>query len=378
LHTADWHLGRIFYNIHLTEDQAFVLEQFVSLVKDTRPDVVVIAGDVYDRAVPPPEAVSLLNEVLSQLLLDCRLPVIVIAGNHDSPERLGFADRLLSRQGLFVVGQYTHATTPIVLEDAYGPVYFCPIPYVEPAIVRDRLAVPEVQNHDEAMRQVLAHARGQVPAGRRKVAVAHAFTAGGLTSESERLLTVGGAGTVSADYFADFSYAALGHLHRPQKVGGDHIRYAGSLLKYSFAEADQPKSVTLAEIDGSGRLKLEFISLSPRRDVRCLRGKLADILAQPPDRRDDYLMITLTDPRPIFDAMGKLRAVFPNVLHVEREVLTAGADSLSHTPVDHRRQSEDELFAAFFTQVTGEEMTVAEREAFGQLLNEFLRQEREC
>ncbi len=376
LHTADWHLGRIFYNLHLTEDQAYVLEQFVQLARDTRPDAIVIAGDVYDRAVPPPEAVSLLGEVLSRLALDCKVPVIVIAGNHDSPERLGFGGRVLARQRLHVVGQVAAEIAPVVVSDAYGPVYFCPLPYAEPAVVRERLGV-EAAGHEAALAALAERAAAKVPAGARKVAVAHAFVAGGLASESERPLSVGAVPTVGAAVFAGFDYVALGHLHQPQQAGGDHIRYAGSLLKYSFAEAGQRKSVALVELDGAGKATVEEVALTPRREVRCVEGFLEELVAAGARdaHADDYIAVKLRDAGALLDPMGKLRRVYPNVL--QRIFDETAAATATGPRRDHRRQSDAELFAAFFAQVTGQGLNEAEAAAAAGLIEAFARRERE-
>jgi exonuclease SbcD len=377
LHSADWHLGRIFHNVHLTDDQAYVLDQFVALAKDAKPDVIVIAGDVYDRAVPPPEAVSLLDEVLSRLALDCKVPVVVIAGNHDSPERLAFGERVLARQKLHVAGQAAGDMAPVAVHDAHGPVYFCPIPYAEPAVVRERLAV-EAAGHEAALAALVARAVANVPAGARKVAVAHAFVAGGAASESERPLAVGTVPTVDAAVFAAFDYTALGHLHQAQNIGGGRVRYAGSPLKYSFAEAGHRKSVTLVELDGAGRATAEEIALRPRRDVRCVDGYLADILAagERDEHAGDYIAVTLKDSGAILDPMGKLRRVYPNVLH---RIFAATAAATATGPrVDHRRQSEAELFAAFYAQATGQALNEAETAAAARLLAAFGRREREA
>lgn len=376
LHTADWHLGRIFHNIHLTDDQAHVLDQLVALAREARPDAVVIAGDVYDRAVPPPEAVRLLDEVLARLALDCKVPVMMIAGNHDSPERLGFGERVLARQGLHVAGTVAADAAPVALADGHGPVYFCLLPYAEPALVRERLGT-DAASHEQALAAQAARAAARVPAGARKVAVAHAFVTGGVGSESERPLAVGGVPMVSGAVFAGFDYVALGHLHQAQRMGGEHVRYAGSPLKYSFAEADHRKAVALVELDGTGKVSVEEISLTPRRDVRCVEGYLADVLAagEKDSGAGDYIAVTLRDSGAIFDALGKLRAVYPNVLHVGRAELAA--TTLTAGRGDHRRQSEAELFAAFFLQATGQPLSAAETAAAARLLDEFNRRERE-
>lgn len=378
LHTADWHLGRIFHNIHLTDDQAYVLEQFLALVADVKPDAVIIAGDVYDRSVPPPEAVSLLDDVISRILLDYRVPLIITAGNHDSPERLGFGDKVLARQNLHVIGQVSGEIRPIVLADKHGPVYFCPIPYADPAIVRERLGDTETQSHEQALALLAQRIGETIPSGARRVAIAHAFVAGGMSSESERPLSIGGIATVNSDVFAPFNYAALGHLHQAQQVGRPEVRYCGSLLKYSFAEANHKKTVSLVEIDDDGKAAVEMVALSPRRDVRCLDGCLEHILtgAGKEKNTDDYIMVTLRDNAAILDPMGKLRHAYPNVLHLER-VGSSADGSLQSVSRDHRRQAETDIFADFFAQVTGQPLAEGETATLERLLNDFNRRERE-
>lgn len=377
LHTSDWHLGRIFHGVHLTDDQAYILDQFIKLSGDTRPDVILIAGDIYDRSVPPAEAVKLLDEVLSNILIDYNVPIIMIAGNHDSPERLGFGTRLLARQGLHLIGQLKELA-PVVLHDAHGPVYFCPLPYAEPAVVRERLADPEAMEHQRAMYALVNQAVKTIPEDARKVAIAHAFVAGGETSESERPLSVGGTGTVDASCFKPFHYTALGHLHQAQH-NGDRIHYAGSLMKYSFSEAAHCKSVTLVDMDGAGKTTLEEIRLTPRRDVRCLEGLIHNILAGPQngESREDYLMVTLKDTGAILDAIGKLREIYPNVLHIERPHLTTGGE-LRGPGGDHRRLSDTDLFSSFFEQVTGAPLGKEHKSAFIETVEQLYRKEREA
>lgn len=378
LHTSDWHLGRIFHGIHLTGDQSAILDQFVNLVRDEKPDVVLIAGDIYDRSVPPTEAVKLLDEVLSRVLLDHKVPVIMIAGNHDSPERLGFGTRLMAQQGLHIIGQLSNSLAPVIVCDSYGPVYFCPLPYAEPSVVRDRFAEPEATSHDRAMLTLVKRAFSSIPQGARAVALAHTFLAGGEGSESERPLSIGGAGTVDAAYFQPFHYTALGHLHRSQHTGSEHIRYAGSLMKYSFSEAGHRKSVTLVEMDGSGKTAVQEISLTPRRDVRCLEGFIDELLSGPQggENREDYIMVTLKDTGPILDAVGKLREVYPHVLHIERPHLLVGGE-LRGPAGDHRRLSEMDLFSSFFQQVTGDPLSGEQGRAFAETVDALYQRERE-
>jgi exonuclease SbcD len=371
-------LGRLFYGEYLTEDQAHVLDQLITLIEETRVDAVLVSGDIYDRAVPPPEAVELLDDVLARIIVGLRVPVILIAGNHDSPRRLGFGSRLLAQRGLHIQSSVSADVTPVVIEDDAGPVYIYAVPYAEPPVVRQALAVDDAQDHDTAMRALLECVRRAHPPGRRSVLMAHAFVAGGEASESERPLSVGGAGTVSAACFEGFDYVALGHLHRPQSVGRDVINYSGSLLKYSASEATHTKSVGLVEMDGDGNCTVERTALTPRRDVRRIEAFLADVLKGPAagESREDYVIVTLLDKGPVFEAMGQVREVYPNALHVQHADLPDGGEMPS-ARADHRQLDEVELFAQFFSQVTGDDLSEDQRSAFTSILGEMGRRERE-
>lgn len=375
LHTSDWHLGRIFHGVHLTHDQSYLLDQFLSIIQDTHPDAILIAGDIYDRAVPPTEAIELLDETLSRIILEYRIPTFIIAGNHDSPERLGFGNKLLARQGLHVTGTLAGCPEPIILEDQYGPVTFVPLTYAEPALVRERLNEPDATDHEQALETMIQHALRQIPKNSRKVAIAHAFISGGTSSDSERPLSIGGSGIVSPRIFDPFHYTALGHLHNSQKAGADHIRYPGSLMKYSFAEASQRKGINLVELDSLGEARIESIVLSPKRDVRILEGHFQEILmnASSFGNPEDYLQIVLKDTDPILDAMGQLRGVFPNVLALERPHLSS-TTALTGPTADHRKLGEKQLFASFFEQVSGQSLSEEQDAAFSGILDEILQE----
>jgi len=379
LHTADWHLGRIFHGVHLTEDQAYVLDEIIGIAQEARPDVVIIAGDVYDRAVPPQDAVSLLDDVLSRLVAKVGVPVVLIAGNHDSPERLSFGARLLANSNLHVFGPLPSEFQPVVIEDEYGPVDIYAIPFAEPPVVRERIGGGDIRDQGSALRRILQRIRAKKPAHRRSILVAHAAVVGGKTSDSERPLSIGGTETVDPAIFSGFDYVALGHLHQPQSPGEDRIQYSGSILKYSFSEASHEKSVTIVEMDVTGKCAIERVPLSPRHDVRRIEGTLEGILekARADASRDDYIMATLLDRKPVLNAMGRLREVYPNTLHIERPLFSP---STMHTqaPADHLRLSEADMFSAFFSQVTGEEMTEPETEAFADIIERLRRREREA
>jgi len=393
LHTADWHLGRLFHQVHLTEDQAFVLRQVIDIVRDARVDAVVVAGDVYDRAVPPPDAVKLLDDTLSELLLGLKVQTILAAGNHDSPERLSFGARVLSHQGLHLFGLPSPDLAPVVLGDGHGPVSFYVAPYSEPALIRERLANTEVVDHESGMRALVASMVGAHPRHGRSVFVGHAFVSGGLGSDSERPLSVGGAGSVDASNFDGFQYVALGHLHRPQdirRVGADlqarpnAVRYAGALLEYSFDEVGQHRSVTIVDIDAAGVSRTEEISLVPRRELRRIEGTLEQLLRPeaheahplPAAAREDYIVARLLDRHPVLDPIGRLRAIYPNILCIERAPdVVSGAEG---QPAGDRRQLDyGQLFANFFKEVTGDAPTPEEEAVFGSTADSVAGRDRE-
>ncbi len=372
LHTADWHLGRVFHGVHLTEDQSHLLEQLANLIKAEKIDVMLISGDIYDRSVPPADAVNLLDDFLSRVSLDCKIPIILIAGNHDSPDRLGFGYRLMTSQGVHVVGRLTPKIEPIIVKDDFGPVYFSGLPFSEPAIVRERLGDKKAIDYNTAMSCMTKAALGALsntPKNVRKVILAHAFIAGCDQTDSERPISVGGTGAVDNACFNEFNYVALGHLHRPQAAGADNIRYAGSLMKYSFNESGHKKGVTIVELDEMGKASIETVSLNPKRDVRRIEGNLAQVLkdAQSEKYKEDYFMVTLTDDGALLDPMSKLREVYPNVLHIDRPFVTA-TNGLAGPSRDYKNKGIVELFDDFFNQVTDIELNEEQKDVFSDIL----------
>ena len=382
IHTADWHLGRLFHNVHLTRDQEHVLEQLVELAKDVRPAAVIVAGDLYDRAVPPTEAVDLLDHVLTELVDGLGIPVVAIAGNHDSAVRVGFAATLLRQRGLHLVGELSQAASPIVLRDEHGPVRVCALPFADPAEARHVYGDEAIHDQQAVAAAGVRQALAAAAPDERRVLVAHAFVAGGLESESERPLSVGGAQQVPAGVLTGFDYVALGHLHRPQSCGSETTRYAGSLLKYSYAEAAHDKSVCVVEIGprgsapgeagqaGRAAVTVETVALTPRRDVRRLEGTLAELLARgaADPRRDDYILASLTDDGALFDPIGRLRSAYPNALAIERPAYERPGAEGRDRPRPGSVGDVD-LFASFFGYVTEDELGDARREALTSILD---------
>lgn len=375
LHTSDWHLGRALHEEPLLEDQAWALDRLVALAKDERPDVLVVAGDVYDRAVPPAEAVELLDDVLTRLA-DLRLPVVVIAGNHDSAERLSFGSRLLSARGVHLRGALARAHEPVEIAGK-GLVYA--LPFVDPDVVRGLVGDDEIRGHAPATERVVSRLRADAASRPLPtVLVAHAFIQGAAqTPESERPIVVGTAGSLPPAAVAGFDYVALGHLHAAQALS-DGIRYSGSLLKYSFAEAPHVKGALLVEVE-RGAARARTIPLGARRDVVRLQGTMKDLL----ERSDlaahvqDLVEVTLDDEGYVLDAKRKLQQRFRHVLNVVRKDLLAAPDQGSFgRQVAGAGHDDFKLFESFFETVTGALPGPEHRQVFTDALAEIDREER--
>lgn len=384
IHTADWHLGKLVQGVYMTEDQRFVLRQLVEAVERERPDAVVIAGDLYDRAVPPTEAVELLDELLAELVLRIGVPVLAISGNHDSPDRLGFGTRIMEARGLHLVGQLPAETKPVMLRDGDGEVHFHLVPYADPAQVRFAYGDETIRTHDDAMKAIVARIEAQMDAEARHVFVGHAFVTPGAapqenTSQSERPLAVGGAEHVHAEYFKAFQYTALGHLHQAHHVGDERVRYSGSPLKYSISEEHHRKGYYLVELAGDGTVTLDQRSFAPLRDMRRVVAPVEDIVSATGVVSDDYVFVTLLSDDPVLFPMEKVRAVYPNAMHVEVKPATVVEGSVGEVAgtggVSRREADPVSLFAAFYEEVKGQPLSEDKRRLFAETYAEVLREE---
>ena len=347
IHLSDLHIGKRVLEVSMIEDQEFILNQILRIIDDCTPDGVLISGDVYDKSVPSAEAVTLFDEFL------CRqakrsIPTFIISGNHDSPERLAFGGRLLEKAGIHISRVYDGEITPITLQDKHGEVDFWLLPFVKPAHVKRFFPDEEIGSYTDAVRVAVEH----MPMDREKrnVLLTHQFVTGAATCESEEL-SVGGSDNVDASVFEGFDYVALGHIHGPQNIGSNRIRYCGTPLKYSFSEADHLKSVTLVKLEGKGRLELQILPLTPKRDMRQLRGSFAQ-LTDPGSYRhaqtDDYLHIVLTDEEDVPEAIGKLRLIYPNILKLSYDNTRTRTDQVIGSAEDVRRRSPLELFGELY------------------------------
>ena len=303
IHLSDLHLGKRVNGFSMLEDQRYILKEILRIIDEERPDAVLISGDVYDKAVPSAEAVLVLDEFLCRLA-QCKLPVLMISGNHDSAERVAFGGRLMERSGVYVSPVYDGAVQPIVLHDAWGEVRIYLLPFLKPAHVRRCFPDETIESYTDALR--VAVGQMEIDAGARNLLLTHQFVTGAARCESEEL-SVGGADHVDASVFDGFDYVALGHLHGPQSVGGEHIRYCGSPLKYSFSEAKQQKSVTLVELAEKGQVQVRTVPLVPQHDLREIRGTYLAVTEKSfydGTATDDYLHITLTDEEDVPNAIA--------------------------------------------------------------------------
>ncbi|MEF9974925.1 MAG: exonuclease SbcCD subunit D [Clostridia bacterium] len=374
LHLSDLHLGKRLYQFSLIEDQRFMLERVLDILAATRADALILAGDLYDRPVPPVEAVLLLDWFLTKVA-QRNLPCLIVSGNHDSAERLGFAAQLLGQKGVYIGAALACPLVPVVLRDEFGPINCYLLPFVRPADARRLLPDQPIDCYDDAVRAVLGACA--VDPDARNLLVAHQFVTGAgrapERSESESI-SVGGIDNVDASCFADFDYVALGHLHRAQSVARPSVRYAGAPLAYAFSEAEHPASASVVDLGEKGCVAVDTVPISPLRALRTLRGPLRAILDNAPDdarARDDYLDITLTDEDELVDAIGRLRGVYKNLMHLSFDnARTRAARSLTSAPI--ARRDPVALFRAFYEMQNGRPLNDAQDELVRALLEEEL------
>lgn len=373
IHSSDWHIGRQFHNVSLLNDQRHVLNQLVGYLRDESVDALVIAGDIYDRSVPPAAAVELLDEILGTICLELKIPVILIPGNHDSAARLGFGSQQLRQAGLHILSHLSSVAEPVIIEKGSERCCFYGVPYNDPEHVRNQFDV-DLSGYEEANAYLLGLIEATLDQQSANIIISHCFVDGGEESESERPLSIGGADRVSPESFRRFDYAALGHLHGPQYKGSENIRYSGSLLKYSFSEQNHNKGVTLVEIEHARVKGMTQLPLEPLHDMRVIEGELSYILQQGrvDPNAEDYLLVRLTDSHAILDAMGKLREVYPNVLHLEKPGLL-GATEQHSISREKLKRGEIEMFHDFFEQVTGNPVNEPQAAAMSKLVDSLHR-----
>ena len=450
LHTADWHLGRIFYGQYLTEDQAHVLEhQFFNILKDENIDGILLAGDIFDRAVPPIEAIELWDSIITRLAMEYKVPLFVVSGNHDGAERLEVGRSMLGQSGIHIWGSPHHALKPFEFEGIDGKVAVCPMPFSEPRRIGEALGLSSantvlatvqnlesvetktkakskrfkskkssqdiiegslfadveatnaesidteiadivtqcyeqncesalnLHNYDQMYQVWSDYLYKQVPKGMRRIAISHAFVMGGEVGGSERTLSVGGSEQVNPQVFKDFHYTALGHLHGPQRMGADHIRYSGSPLKYSFDEHAQKKSFTIIDMDTKGSVDISTIPVEAKRDVVILEGYFEDLFNDKvlqAKHRDDYVQARLLDTMPIMDGMAKLRQVYHRCMTIDLVGRVAGPIAEMGDAV-FKELNERQLFNQFAETVWKEPLTEQEQQYINSVWDRILKED---
>lgn len=372
LHLADLHLGKRVNGFSMLEDQAYILQQILAILDDEQPDGVLIAGDVYDKSVPSVEAVGLLDGFLTELRAR-GVPVLLISGNHDSPERLAFGGRVMDSCGIHISPVYDGALAPVTLQDAFGPVHVWLLPFVKPAHVRRWFPDADIESYTDAMAEAVAHM--DIDTAARNVLVTHQFVTGGTRSGSEEL-SVGGTDNVDSGVFAPFDYVALGHLHGAQHIGRETIRYAGSPLKYSFSEARQHKSVTVVTLGEKGDVQVRTVALTPLRELREIRGSYDELTARSfyehTTYRSDYLHLILTDEQDVFDAMSRLRTIYPYLMTLDYDNARTRAAGGMSVPAETERRTPLELFEALYKRQNHQPMSEVQREYIAQLMEQIM------
>lgn len=370
LHLSDLHLGKRVHNFSMIDDQKYILEEILKIADEEKVTGVIIAGDVYDKPVPSAESVALFDDFLVRLAKR-NLQVFVISGNHDSPERIAFGERLMRHSNVFLSPVYRGDIEPIILEDEYGSVFVYMLPFIKPVHVKHFLEETQIDDYTEAMQSVISHMN--IDTRERNILVAHQFVTGAVKSESEEI-SVGGLDNVDASVFAPFDYVALGHIHRAQKIGKETIRYCGTPLKYSFAEAEHKKSVTLFELSEKGEVKICTKELKPMRDMIKIQGFFGELISSDfyeKIDKDSYVQITLFDENDVPNAFGRLAVIYPNLMQLkydnkrtrESGEIVDSAESLSLSP--------ENLFAQFYEEMNQQPLTKEQAEYMQDKIEEI-------
>ncbi len=361
LHLSDLHIGKMVNGFPLIDDQRFILEQICELAKSNHVDAVVLAGDIYDKSAPSSEAVALFDDFLTSIAGAC-ISCFAVPGNHDSAERVAYASSLLARQGIYIAPVFDGALSHFELQDEFGACEFWLMPFLRPTDVKPHFpdqAERIGRDYTEAIKVVLGSC--PIDPGKRNVLVAHQFVTSGSQSpeRSDSELVLGGIDNVDASVFEDFDYVALGHIHRPQRIGAEHIRYAGSPLKYSFSEIRYPKSAALVTITEKHHVQTKLIPLEPMRDMREVKGPLESLISCAPHNHEaqDYIHAILTDEHPPIDALSRLRSAYPNLMGIDFITPKHSGRSVDPEAMDIRAIDPFALFEAFFNQQHGSEMT---------------------
>jgi exonuclease SbcD len=376
LHISDLHIGKKFRETDFTDDQIHILNEIIEIVDEIKPDGILIAGDIYDRSVPTAGAVNIFDDFLTRLDMK-KIKIFIISGNHDSPERLGFGKEIMGKSGIHIAGAFRGKMDKITMEDDYGSINIYLLPFIKPSVVSYFFKEEETDTYEKAVKAVIEAA--QIDQSQRNILVAHQFvTNQGVEPEKSdsELLSVGGLDNVDVSVFEAFDYVALGHIHGPQRIGRETVRYCGTPLKYSFSEANHKKSVTCLEITDKNQVTVTAIPLHPVRDMRIIKDKLDNLLQDETytgKNREDYIHAIITDEEDIYDPIGKLRTVYPNILILEKENAKSRVNENSRTSAsgDVASRSPMDLFEEFFKNQNNVELNETQRKIMRDIFIEL-------
>ncbi|WP_040461852.1 exonuclease SbcCD subunit D [Lachnoanaerobaculum saburreum] len=371
MHLSDLHLGKRVNEFSMLEDQTYILNEIINIIDEQKPKVIILAGDIYDKPIPPAEAVEIFDDFLYKLSKR-NLYVFIISGNHDSAERIAFGSRLFDKSGIYLSPVYNGKISPICIDDKYGKVNFYMLPFIKPVHVRRFFPDAEVYTYTDALSTVISDMH--IDTAQKNILITHQFVTGSSRTESEDV-SVGGSDNVDADIFKDFDYVALGHIHRSQCCDSEYIRYCGTPLKYSFSESKDIKSITMLDIKEKGNIKLDFIPLTPLRDMVEIKGSYNELMLKSfyenTSLTDDYVHITLTDEEDIPDVITKLRVVYKNIMKLDYDNQRTKKSSEINSINDMDSKSPLELFDTFYELQNGKHLSDTQRVFLKNIIEEI-------
>ena len=371
MHLSDLHLGKRVNEFSMLEDQIYILNKILNIIDEQNPKVIILAGDIYDKPIPPAEAVEIFDDFLYKLSKR-NLYVFIISGNHDSAERIAFGSRLFDKSGIYLSPVYNGKISPICIDDKYGKVNFYMLPFIKPVHVRRFFPDAEVYTYTDALSTVISDMH--IDTAQKNILITHQFVTGSSRTESEDV-SVGGSDNVDADIFNDFDYVALGHIHRSQCCDSEYIRYCGTPLKYSFSESKDTKSITVIDIKEKGDIKLDFIPLTPLRDMVEIKGSYNELMLKSfyenTSLTDDYVHITLTDEEDIPDVITKLRVVYKNIMKLDYDNQRTKKSSEINPINDMDSKSPLELFDTFYELQNGKHLSDTQRVFLKNIIEEI-------
>ena len=376
VHLADLHLGKILQEQSLIEDQEYMLKEIINIIKAEKVQVLLISGDVYDRSVPPTEAVNLLDSFFKILIKELKIKVFIISGNHDSKDRLGFGNKIFEDEGLYIESKYTGTLKKVKLEDEYGPLNIYMLPFIKPVEVKKFFEEDLENNYDLAINKIIE--KEEINETERNIIMVHQFvTAGNVKPErtESEVLSLGGIENVDVSNFKSFDYVAIGHVHRPQKIGRDTARYAGTILKYSFSEINHNKSIPIIDIKEKGNITINLLPLKPLRDMREIKGPIEELIKEENYKEgnlEDYIKAIITNEEPVYDAIGKIKKIYPNTLKLEiQNSKTINSNTEQNINLEEvKKKSELELFSDFYKLQNNLDLNEKQKEIVKNIISE--------